>query len=93
MSDRPARRLLIRGRVQGVGYRYAMVDAARELGIAGWVRNRSDGCVEALVQGEPQQIDAIVAWARKGPRGARVDAIEIEPAEGEFDGFEQRPSA
>jgi len=93
MSERPARRLLIRGRVQGVGYRYSMVEAARELGIAGWVRNRADGRVEALVQGAPQQIDAIVAWARKGPRGARVDEIEIEPAEGEFDGFEQRPSA
>ena len=93
MSEALTRRLLIRGRVQGVGYRYAMVEAARALGVTGWVRNRADGRVEAVVHGAPAQLDAILAWARSGPRGARVDGVDVEPAAGEFAGFEQRPTA
>jgi acylphosphatase len=74
-----AKRLVIRGRVQGVGYRYAMVDAAMASGVTGWVRNRRDGSVEALVQGEPAAIESIIAWCRRGPSTARVSAIdEIE---------------
>jgi acylphosphatase len=72
-----ARRLVIRGRVQGVGFRYAMVDAATALGVTGWVRNRRDGSVEALVQGEPVAVDAIVAWSRSGPPAARVARIKV----------------
>lgn len=75
-----ARRLLIRGRVQGVGYRYAMLDAAAELGVTGWVRNRRDGSVEALVQGELVALDAIIAWCRDGPPAARVNAVEVQEA-------------
>lgn len=93
MSERATRRLTIRGRVQGVGFRYAMVEAAAERGIAGWVRNRRDGSVEAIVQGSPAAVEAIVAWAHHGPRGARVDQVETQPAEGDFATFEQRPTA
>ena len=87
-------RLIIHGRVQGVGYRYAMIDAAQALGVRGWVRNRRDGTVEAFVQGEPAAIDAILAWGRRGPPSARVNAInttaaEVDPAIGTF---EHRPT-
>ena len=76
-----ARRLLIRGSVQGVGYRYAMVEVARTLGVAGWVRNRSDGTVEAFVQGDAAAVEAIIAWCRRGPPAARVADVEALPAE------------
>jgi acylphosphatase len=75
-----ARRLVIRGRVQGVGYRYAMIDAAQSHGIRGWVRNRRDGSVEALVQGDDADVEAIVAWCRRGPPAAHVVAVDVEPA-------------
>jgi acylphosphatase len=89
-----ARRLVIRGRVQGVGYRYALLDAAAALGVSGWVRNRRDGSVEALVQGDPAQIDAIVAWCRQGPPAARVSEVEVLATVGEAQsGFELRPTA
>lgn len=75
-----ARRLLIAGRVQGVGFRYALADEARVLGLAGWVRNRRDGRVEALVSGPAPAVDAIVAWARRGPPAARVTSVDVEEA-------------
>ena len=67
-----ARRLVIRGHVQGVGYRYAMIETAEALGVTGWVRNRREGTVEAFVQGEPARIDSIVTWCRRGPPSARI---------------------
>lgn len=73
-------RLVITGRVQGVGYREAMVAAARRAGVAGWVRNRADGTVEALLQGDAALVDAMIAWSRRGPPAARVIAVEVEPA-------------
>lgn len=82
-----SRHLVITGRVQGVGYRHAMVRKASELGVEGWVRNRTDGSVEAVVHGDADAVAAMLAWARRGPRNARVDGIEVEPAEGEFSGF------
>ena len=85
--------LKIRGVVQGVGYRWAMTQAARELDLAGWVRNRRDGSVEAMVAGPREAVDRLVAWARRGPAGAVVDDVEVQAADGTFDGFEQRPSA
>jgi acylphosphatase len=88
-----AKRLVIRGRVQGVGYRYAMVDAAMASGVTGWVRNRRDGSVEALVQGEPAAIESIIAWCRRGPSAARVSGIdENEATEEPTNGFELRPT-
>jgi acylphosphatase len=83
-------RLEIRGRVQGVGYRWAMVGQARRLGLCGWVRNRRDGSVEAMVAGPSDAVDQIVAWARQGPRSAVVGAVDVYAAEGSFDAFEQR---
>ena len=80
--------LLICGRVQGVFFRDSMRHAAQRLNIRGWVRNRSDGTVEAVVQGEPSAVDAIVQWARRGPPQARVDKIDIEIASGGYSGFE-----
>ena len=84
--------LVISGRVQGVGYRFYMKRQARELGVAGWVRNRSDGTVEAVVHGSPEQVNAIVAWARRGPPSAVVAAVKIGDGSGEFAGFETRPT-
>jgi len=87
------RHLVITGYVQGVGYRYSMVMAARSLGVAGWVRNRRDGAVEAMVCGNGEQIAAIIAWARRGPAGADVEHVAVELGSGEFTDFEQRPTA
>lgn len=86
------RHLVIVGSVQGVGFRYAMGRKAREFGVTGWVRNRSDGSVEAVVQGNPEAVARIVAWARDGPPQAVVDRVEVEPDEGTFERFETRPS-
>jgi acylphosphatase len=83
-----ARRLLIAGRVQGVGFRYALADEAQMRGLAGWVRNRRDGQVEALVSGPARDVDAIIAWARRGPPAARVTSIDIEEAVATSGAFE-----
>jgi acylphosphatase len=85
-------RLEIRGLVQGVGYRWAMVEEARRLGVRGWVRNRRDGSVEAMLMGSPEVVDRIVAWARRGPRSAVVAAVEVFAGEGSFDSFNERPT-
>jgi acylphosphatase len=87
-------RLRITGRVQGVGFRYAMREAATRRGVRGWVRNRGDGSVEALVQGEAGAVEALVAWARSGPPGAQVTRLERAAADDEppHAGFELRPS-
>jgi acylphosphatase len=91
------RRLSITGRVQGVGFRYSLHVEARARGVRGWVRNRRDGSVEALLQGETAAVEAVTAWARRGPAAARVDRVELLP-EGEeavrcYAGFEQLPTA
>ena len=70
-----ARRLTIRGRVQGVGYRAWLVDAATALGVLGWVRNRRDGVVEALVQGDAAAVESLISRCRRGPPSARVTEI------------------
>ena len=84
-------RLEVRGRVQGVGYRWAMVGEARRLGLCGWVRNRRDGSVEATVEGPAEVVDRLIAWAHRGPSSARVTAVDVYAAEGRFTTFEQRP--
>ena len=78
--------LRIEGHVQGVGYRAWLEREARARGIAGWVRNRRDGSVEALLVGDPAAIDRLAAACRRGPRLARVTAIERSPAEPEAGG-------
>lgn len=75
-----ARRLIIRGRVQGVGYRDAMTAAARACGVTGWVRNRGDDTVEVLLQGEADAVAQAIAWCRRGPPAARVTAVDIAEA-------------
>jgi acylphosphatase len=85
-----ARRLTIRGRVQGVGYRDAMVDAASALGVCGWVRNRRDGAVEALIQGGARAVESLMSWCRRGPPAARVTEVAAldstpDPALGAFE--------
>ena len=89
--------LHIAGRVQGVGYRAALEIAAQANGITGWVRNRLDGSVEAVLQGDAAGIESVLAWARRGPPSARVTDLAVEAAQGEFDrpyiGFEHRPTA
>ena len=89
------RHLSIRGRVQGVGYRSTMHQKALQWGVRGWVRNRLDGSVEAVVAGSAAAVEAMTAWAHRGPGGALVLAVEVQEAQGEkdFDGFEQRPTA
>jgi acylphosphatase len=75
-----ARRLVIHGRVQGVGYRDAAVQAAFEFGVTGWVRNRSDGTVEAFAQGPLTAVESFVTWCRRGPPLARVTEVTIDHA-------------
>lgn len=87
------RRLVIKGRVQGVGFRYALADEARALDLRGWVRNRRDGDVEAIVAGSAQNVEAIIAWAHGGPPAAKVSAVDVQPATGEFTGFEIAPTS
>ena len=83
-----ALRLVIHGRVQGVFFRDSMRRVAQNPSVTGWVRNRSDGTVEAAVQGEPAAMDAIVRWARRGPERAQVERVEIEPHVGSYTSFE-----
>jgi acylphosphatase len=85
---RKALRLVIHGHVQGVFFRDAMRREAQRLGVAGWVRNRSDGTVEAVVQGDPAELDAIVRWARRGPDRAIVELVEIKPDSGNYTSFD-----
>lgn len=84
------RLLRIHGRVQGVSFRHYTREEAQRLGVNGWVRNRKDGSVEAMVQGEPAAVEALVAWTRHGPPSARVTDVQVSDGEGAWDGFEIR---
>jgi len=81
-------RLKISGAVQGVGYRWSMVQEARRLGVRGGVRNRRDGSVEAIVAGPPQSLEQIIDWARKGPPSAVVTSVDVLAGDGAFESFE-----
>lgn len=85
------RRLRVRGRVQGVAFRAITLQTAARVGANGWVRNREDGSVEAVVEGSASQVEAMLAFCREGPRFARVDEIDVltELPEG-LQGFEIR---
>jgi len=88
-----AKHLIIRGRVQGVGYRASMVDEATRRSVTGWVRNRRDGAVEAVVDGDPTAVAAIIDWAKAGPPGARVTDVSVaETDDGGYADFDWRPT-
>jgi len=81
----------VRGVVQGVGFRISLARVARARGAAGWVKNRMDGAVEAVFEGESEMVDGVVDWCREGPRGARVEGIDVDDEEPEgLTGFEIR---
>ena len=89
---RVARRYVIAGRVQGVGFRWFAHDAARRAGVHGWVRNLADGSVEVMAEGETTAVDRLEAAVRRGPSSAHVERVDIEehaPA-GRVTGFEIR---
>jgi acylphosphatase len=96
-NDHPSaditRHLIIRGHVQGVSYRWSMVQAAQQRSVRGWVRNRRDGSVEALVCGAAGAVQSLIDWAHQGPPHARVDGVEVgnvsAPSE-PLTGFTQR---
>jgi acylphosphatase len=69
--------LVVRGRVQGVWYRGSMQAEARRLGVSGWARNCPDGTVEAEAEGAPEAVEALIAWAHRGPTSARVTGVEV----------------
>ena len=94
---RITRRLTIQGHVQGVGYRWSLSTQARALGLVGWVRNRRDGSVEALICGTPEAVQALTTWAYQGPPSARVERVLCSEEPGtcnveELTGFAQRPT-
>ena len=100
MSNDIIRHVVVRGRVQGVGYRAFVEDKAHRLGLRGWVRNRRDGSVEAVFSGPRSEVEAAIEACRRGPYGAHVDALDqregtdadlLEGAEGSS--FSVRPTA
>ena len=86
------RSLRIRGHVQGVGFRMYLQREAEARGVAGWVRNRSDGSVEAVLHGSPAAVEAVTQWARHGPPNARVTDVQVSDGEGAYARFEMRPT-
>jgi acylphosphatase len=89
-----ARRVVVHGRVKGVGFRYAMVGAAQRAGVTGWVRNRLDGTVEVVVQGDAEAVERAIAWCRQGPPAARVTAVDVadEAVDATLADFGSRPT-
>ena len=92
MANTTRVRLLVRGRVQGVWYRASTRGEARRLGLRGWVRNLADGRVEAVAEGDDRSVTSLIAWCRRGPDGARVEAVDVtrEEPTGEHHSFDVR---
>lgn len=90
MTEKVRAHAIIRGRVQGVCFRLETRDAARQQGVNGWVRNRPDGSVEALIEGERDSVEAVLAWCRRGPTISEVTDLSVswETYSGEFSRFE-----
>ena len=85
------RRVVVRGRVQGVFFRDGARRQAAAAGVAGWIHNRSDGAVEAAVEGDQTGVESLVAWMREGPERAQVEDVEVVEEEPEgLDGFDVR---
>jgi len=92
MEEKIRARAIISGRVQGVFFRMETQRAARRIGVLGWVRNRRDGTVEALFEGDKHRVDAILDWCNEGPPHAHVIEVKVDREEyaGEFESFEIR---
>ena len=91
MSDTVRNHVVVHGRVQGVFFRDSTRRRASQLGVAGWVCNRSDGAVEAVFEGSPDAVSSMVDWARQGPRGADVERVDEQTGSPEgLTGFEVR---
>ncbi len=92
MGEKVRAHVFISGRVQGVAYRIETKWAAERFGVCGWVRNLPDGSVEAVFEGAPEKVDEILAWCRRGPALAKVEAVDVrwESDAGEFVRFDVR---
>ena len=77
------RRVVVHGRVQGVFFRDSLRERAQSRDVAGWVRNRPDGSVEAALEGEPDAVEGVLAFTRAGPRGAEVERVDVAEEEPE----------
>lgn len=84
--------LRISGRVQGIGYRHFMVHTAHELSVTGWVRNRHDGSVEAVISGTPDAVHMMIERARRGPLHAMISDVKVSEAHGDFTRFDMLPT-
>ena len=85
------RRVVVHGRVQGVGFRYSLARAAESRSVAGWARNRADGTLEAVFEGDPEAVESLVRFCHEGPRGAEVERVEVFQEEPEgFSRFNAR---
>jgi acylphosphatase len=93
MGNIITRHLTVTGRVQGVGYRYFMARTARDLRVTGWVRNRADGSVEAVICGTAEAVNAMIERARRGPAQAMVSECRVTEAHGNFTCFDTLPTA
>jgi len=91
-ADQLRAHVVVHGFVQGVWFRAGTKDEADRVGVTGWVRNLSDGSVEAVFEGKKKNVEAIVGWCHRGPSGATVDKVDIawEPFTSEFGNFEVR---
>ena len=87
------RHLRIYGRVQGVSFRYHTREEAQRRSVSGWVRNLNDGSVEAQIQGAEDAVESLIEWSRHGPSGAKVTDVQVTAGEGDYEGFEIRPTA
>lgn len=87
------RHLRIYGRVQGVSFRYHTRREAERRGVSGWVRNLKNGSVEAMLHGRAEAVDALIEWCRHGPSGANVTDVRVSDGDGDYEGFEIRPTA
>ncbi len=82
-AERISRRVVVHGRVQGVFFRDSVRERARAHGVSGWIRNRSDGAVEAVLEGRPDNVERVVRFCRTGPRQALVERIDVTDEEPE----------
>jgi len=89
MSDKARAHIFVSGRVQGVGFRWSVLNKARQFGIKGWVRNLPDGRVEAVFEGNKEIVEKIISWTKEGPYFAKVEKVDVqwENYTGEFEDF------